>query len=182
MNGEFDLVIAWGFLHRITDVFALVHSLREKTSALSLEWRTPLLPLGSRLSLSYHSPYGDSLDPANLGAIADDAERWAAMGAKSMNTGFWEPTPGAMKIICGRWGYGHSTLLGYGDDLHSGSRAIISGWFRHLAGKLTGRERLNQLPIGRVHMMFERSPGSIEIAAPVYPDWDLALKRALGEK
>lgn len=178
--GHFDLVVAWGFLHRVTDLFSMLETFAPVTKAFSLEWRTPVLPLMSRFSLAYHSPAGEMLDPMNLkpprtrNGKADDEER--VLEKIEGDTGFWEPTPGAVRILLGRAGFPHARLLGYGEHLRSEGRTIVRHWGGHLIRKLTGRCR-HQLPLARVHMLFERNPGFIEMKDPLgdeirLPEWE----------
>jgi SAM-dependent methyltransferase len=63
--GHFDVALAWGFLHRIADPFSFFDTISGYCDLVSLEWRTPMLPLMSRLSLAYHST-SPSIDATNI--------------------------------------------------------------------------------------------------------------------
>lgn len=186
--GNFDLIVAWGFLHRITDVFSLLQTLGPVAEALSLEWRTPIFPLMSRISLAYHSPAGDALDQMNIRPIHDSSsqEPLAASvpqeGKIEGDTGFWEPTPGAVRMMCRRVGFKHARLLGYGEGLHSEAREMVRNWGYHLLKVVSGGTT-HQIPVARVHMIFEKSPGWINMKDPYsqevhLPAWDQAIEQA----
>jgi SAM-dependent methyltransferase len=183
---RFDLVIAWGFLHRIGDIFALLYSLAPIADAISLEWRTPIVPLLSSLSIAYHPPGSGPLDPMNVrGATnpdpANDADKIEG------NTAFWEPTPGAVKVMTRRLGFGHARLIGYGERLESERKTVARHWTRHLQRANEGEERLDRLPRERVHMLFEKTQGQITIkdfstVEERLPLWDVALHKALARQ
>ena len=177
---RFDLVVAWGLLHRVSDVFSLLQSVGPVAEALSLEWRTPVLPFMSRLSLAYHPPVGEALDPMNLesrdgkGSISDSDKIEG-------HTGFWEPTPGAVRTICRRLGFRHARLFGYGEDLKSETRTVVRSWAGQAARAVTRRAIIHQVPLSRVHMLFEREPGGIDLCDPFgadlrLPDWEQAVR------
>lgn len=182
--GDFDLIVAWGFLHRVTDIFSLLENLGPLTPALSLEWRTPVFPLMSRVSLAYHSPAGEILDPMNLRPLVRNGAgegQAAAQGHKiEGDTGFWEPTPAAIRLLCRRLGFKHARLLGYGETLCSESRVVARHWGGHLIKWFAGKAN-HQLPLARVHMIFEKVSGSIEIKEPYssevrLPEWDYGVR------
>ena len=177
--GKFDLAIAWGFLHRIGDIYSLLYSLEPITNAISLEWRTPVLPLMSEMSLAYHPQSSQELDPMNTGR--SQVEGGAAADDEKIegNASFWEPTPGAVKTIMRRLGYTHATLLGYEDDLVPES-TIMRRWHDHEAAVKAGKRKPTTLPQARVHMLFEKVPNSIRLVSPEearrrLPAWDQAL-------
>lgn len=181
--GKFDLVVAWGFLHRVTDIFSVLEAVGPITNAFSLEWRTPVFPLMSRFSLAYHSPAGTALDPMNLGPVRAEIEGADPSAPRPIkiegDTGFWEPTPGAVRIMCRRVGFGHARLLGYGESLSSEGETVLRHWGGHLLKTFAGRA-IHQVPLARVHMVFEKVPGSIKIRDPYghdlhLPDWDQGL-------
>jgi SAM-dependent methyltransferase len=185
--GKFDLAIAWGFLHRIGDIFSLLYTLEPLADALSLEWRTPVFPMMSSLSLAYHPPGRRALDPMNVNSVADalGAGKRIADGEKiEGDTAFWEPTPGAIKAIAGRLGYTSQTLIGYGENLMSEAEAIARGWNSHMEKVAAGKASIERLPRQRVHMLFERKPGSITLknlkhGAQRIPEWDHAMMESL---
>jgi SAM-dependent methyltransferase len=184
--GRFDLVLAWGLLHRVSDVFSLLYTLERLSGAWSLEWRTPVLPFMSSLSLAYHAPVGDALDPMNVpGRGGDGSELGAATERKKIEgaTGFWDPTPGAVTAIARRLGYGHATVLGYDDPFVSETAIVEQSWTRHLKKLKSGKRSLYELPSTRVHMIFEKSRDSIRIrdlsgGEVRLPEWDLAIQEA----
>ncbi len=181
---RFDLVVAWGLLHRVADVFSFLQSVGPVADAFSLEWRTPVLPFMSRLSLAYHSPIGDALDPMNLEFRKNGGEGGERAIADSEKiegyTGFWEPTPGAVRTICRRLGFHHIRLLGYGENLKSEFRTVARAWTGQAIRKLAGKA-VHQIPLARVHMVFEKEPGMIELRDPFgsdvkLPEWEQAAR------
>lgn len=185
--GKFDLIMAWGFLHRISDIFSFLYSIEPLADALSLEWRTPVVPMMSRLSVAYHYPEAPALDPMNVSSAVSEAkveDRQKIEGS----TGFWEPTPGAVAAIVRRLGYVHSRLLGYDEDMVSEERIMARVWARHLAETQAGAVPFERLPTGRLHMLFEKRAGSILTDEPLdsahvpLPKWDTALLRAVARK
>lgn len=179
--GRFDLAIAWGFIHRIADMFDLLYKLEAIADNISLEWRTPVVPLMSDLSIAYHPTGHRALDPLNLKKPeADGSVNVADKEKIEGDTAFWEPTPGAVKAIMQRLGFAHSQILGFGEELES-EDSIMRIWNRHLKRVNAGKERLDKLPRGRVHMLFQREPGAIvfkDMASGLsrVPSWDEAMR------
>jgi len=185
---RFNLVVAWGFLHRIADIFSFLQALEPMADALSLEWRTPVLPFMYKLSAAYHSTVGDALDPMNLeptraGVVAQGQYPRVVSDNNKIegSTGFWDPTPGAVRTVCGRLGYKHARLLGYGENLQPQGITIMRCWGRWVFEWIRLRKPRYQIPIGRVHMVLEKRPGSITINDPMgsdvrLPVWDHAIR------
>jgi SAM-dependent methyltransferase len=183
-GGKFDLAIAWGFLHRVTDIFSLLYSVEPLADALSFEWRTPVLPMMSTLSVAYHPSGGKALDPMNTTNGTDGRATVADKEKIEGQTAFWEPTPGAVAAIARRLGYVHGTLLGYGDDFDTESETIAQCWQKQMSAINAGKARMDKLPQARVHMLFEKKKGSISIkglGSGEYriPQWDQAMLKAL---
>jgi hypothetical protein len=183
--GIFDLVTAWGFLHRIGDIFSFLYAIAPLTNALSLEWRTPVIPLMSTLSIAYHPPGKRELDPMNVRLMGetDSASDKQKVEGK---TAFWEPTPGAIKVIMRRLGFGFERLVGYGERLDSEKKALSYNWSRHIKRVIAGRGHLSELPRERVHMIFEKKRGSVSLldlreAPQRLPPWDVAMHRSFTE-
>jgi ubiquinone/menaquinone biosynthesis C-methylase UbiE len=178
--GKFDLIIAWGFLHRVSDIFSLLYSLEPLADAISLEWRTPIIPLMGTASFAYHNPDAKRLDPMNISSGHEEkpVEDFEKIEGKA---GFWEPTAGAVKAIMRRLGFKDARLLGYGESLVSEDDAMHL-WYRHLRSTAAGTESLDRVPRSRVHMLFEKRPGSILLrpfkdAEALLPAWDVAWRR-----
>jgi SAM-dependent methyltransferase len=178
--GKFDLIIAWGFLHRVSDVFSLLYSLEPLADAISLEWRTPIIPLMGTASFAYHNPDTERLDPMNISSGHEEkpVEDFEKIEGKA---GFWEPTAGAVKAIMRRLGFTDSRLLGYGENLVSEEDAMHL-WYKHLRNTAAGKGSLDRVPRSRVHMLFEKRPGSIVLrpfkdAEAELPAWDVAWRR-----
>lgn len=187
---KIDLVIAWGFLHRVSDIFTLLQQLSSITDALSLEWRTPVIPFMSKLRLAYHTVEAKSLSAKNfLGPLHTDASeslhgKHADPDSYSGQTSFWEPTPGAVAAMCRWFGYEHTRIIGYGDKFDSETPTVLRKWAKHVEARVKGRRRPEQLPLARVHMVVEKSLGLIRVGNPLaetteFPEWDLALLEAL---
>jgi SAM-dependent methyltransferase len=186
--GQFDLAIAWGFLHRIGDIFALFYALEPIARAISLEWRTPVIPMMSSLSMAFHPPSRRPLDPMNTGrkADADDAGEITDADKVEGDSAFWEPTPGAVKAILRRLGYEHQKVLGYDENLVS-ENTILRRWHDHLNKVNSGARKLDDIPRARVHMLFEKEAGSIQlaernVAEARIPEWDQALHKSLAKE
>ena len=184
-------MVAWGFLHRISDIFSFLYTIEPLAKALSLEWRTPIVPMLSRLSVAYHYPKAPALDPMNLarpGAADPEAEAEGDRRKIEGSSGFWEPTPGAVTAIVRRLGYGHARLLGYDEDLVPESTILERVWARHLSEVEAGKAELEHLPRGRLHMLFEKAQGSIGVEEPLesgrvpLPKWDVGLQKALARR
>jgi SAM-dependent methyltransferase len=186
--GSFDLVVAWGFLHRITDIFSLLYSIEPLAKSLSLEWRTPVLPMMSRLSVAYHYPAAPFLDPMNIARHGGESE--AAGNDKRKiegDSGFWEPTPGAVAAITSRLGFAHARLLGYDEDLVPEEVILDRVWTRHLSDVAAGKALLEHLPRGRLHMLFEKERDAIKVdelklgRVPL-PKWDVGLQKSVARR
>lgn len=186
--GSFDLVVAWGFLHRITDIFSLLYSIEPLARSLSLEWRTPVLPMMSRLSVAYHYPAAKALDPMNIARHGGEPEPAGDDKRKiEGDSGFWEPTPGAVAAITRRLGFTHARLLGYDEDLVSEEAILERVWARHLSEVAAGKALFEHLPRGRLHMLFEKEAGAIgvdklELGQVALPKWDVGLQKSLARR
>ena len=164
--GTFDLVVAWGFLHRIPDVFSVVRRLAEVAGAFSFEWMTPVFPFMGRASVALHR---SRARPAR-----------AAGQPRAGKSLFWCPTPYAVTTIVRECGFGHTRVLGYDDVLWPEWNLVL--W--HLARKLV---RPSAATYARVHMIAERVPGSIRFKHPDLrdarlPPWDTAGRDYLRRK
>lgn len=170
--GSFDLVVAWGFLHRIPDLFSALYGLARITDAFSLEWMTPVFPSMRRASLAWHRTETDALDTTNLlpaGSLSAEEMTGRKPGGTSV---FWCPTPFAVQSILRKYGFREARVLGYNEGLWAERYLIL--W--HLARKLY---RPSSVSYARVQMIAERSPGSLRFTrenlrdAPL-PEWDVA--------
>jgi 2-polyprenyl-3-methyl-5-hydroxy-6-metoxy-1,4-benzoquinol methylase len=170
--GAFDLVVAWGFLHRISDLISTLYSLASITNALSFEWATPVFPRMRRASLAYHRTDVDALDITNLvpvGKLSAEEMIGKRIGGES---GFWFPTPFAVESIMRKFGYGSARILGYNEHLVSQRRLLL--W--HLSRAVA---RPSKVTYARVHMIVERTPGLISFKYKDFrnaqvPEWDVA--------
>lgn len=171
--GTFDLVVAWGFLHRIPDVFSALYNLAHIAGAFSFEWMTPVFPFMSRASVAYHRTETDVLTTANLiPAGTHSPEQIVGAQSQGGKSLFWCPTPYAVKTIVRECGFEHTKVLGYNEGLWPERNLIL--W--HLARKLL---RPSTVTYARVHMTAERSPGSIrykhaDLRDAQLPEWDAA--------
>lgn len=172
----FDVVIAWGLLHRVSDIFGLLASVSAVTSVLSLEWRTPIIPLMESASIAYHPAGSNPLDPMNLAFettlpnLSDDAKIEGP-------SGFWEPTLGAVKQIMRRLGFSNSCVVGYDEDFARVGRTYLRGARRLLWER--------QMPMGRVHMIFCKDDNAMDqIITPIQdteiPKWDEEMAQNIG--
>jgi hypothetical protein len=170
--GSFDLVVAWGFFHRVPDVFSLLYNLSTFTSAFSFEWMTPVFPFMQYASVAYHPTDVHALDPTNLipvGGLSAEEMSTKKVGGKS---GYWFPTPFAIESILRKCGYQSARVLGYDEQLVSQRRAVL----RQLSRVLTHRSFVTY---SRVHMIAERHKGAITFKHRDFrdaglPEWDVA--------
>lgn len=169
-----NLAIAWGLIHRVADVFSLLGNLASISEVISLEWRTPIGPSIESASFAVHSTKGDALDPMNLTLAR--STRFLTEEKIEGQTGFWEPTPAAVKAILSRMGFPHARVVGYGEALSPLSVACMRTAFASAV-------RRKPLRNGRVHMLFARHASGLEYLRPTepasVPDWDEAMRQRL---
>jgi ubiquinone/menaquinone biosynthesis C-methylase UbiE len=176
--GSFDLVVAWGFLHRISDIFSALYNLAQITDAFSLEWMTPIFPFMRRASVAYHRTDVDELDTTNLVAAGQLSAEEAAGKKIGGKSGFWFPTPFAVESILRKFGFEEAHVLGYNEGLWAERRMVL--W--HLAQKAMHPSTVSY---ARVHMLVQRSSGSIkfkykDLNDAQLPEWDVAGRNYLG--
>lgn len=177
--GTFDLIIAWGFLHRIPDIFTPLYNLSAMTNAFSLEWMTPVFPFMRRASAAYHRNDVDVLDQTNLvppGHFTADELSSRKLGGRS---GYWCPTPYAVESILRKCGFGSARVLGYGEKLWPERVYIV----RHVVQRIARR---SPDTYARVHMLVERVAGSVtfktsNFADARFPAWDIAGRTYAGQ-
>jgi len=177
---SYDLVVAWGFLHRIADIFSFLDLIGSRAKAISLEWRTPVFPFMSRAAWAYHAPAPFGLDRSNVGPIsaAETGEKVEGGG------GFFEPTPFLVKRILDQYGFTKMSLIGYEEGLSSQmwtvSLALARAPFSILKNLgMRSEIRGTMVPRRRVHALFQKPESEISLApraAWKLPDWDEAIK------
>jgi hypothetical protein len=142
----------------------------------------------SRLSVAYHYPAAPFLDPMNIARHGGESE--AAGNDKRKiegDSGFWEPTPGAVAAITSRLGFVHARLLGYDEDLVPEEVILDRVWTRHLSDVAAGKALLEHLPRGRLHMLFEKERDAIKVdelklgRVPL-PKWDVGLQKSVARR
>lgn len=175
--GKFDLIVAWGLLHRISDPIGFLYDIADMGCCLSLEWRTPILPGSQFISLAYHNPLSNYLDPSNLRQTIHSKEKAKKIEAAS---GFWEPSIGATKAILRRCGFTGYNLLGFGDDFNSEIKQTFLSWASFFKQSIKRQTKSYQLPIARVHVLFWKEGkqimlGDLGKARSNLPQWDLAI-------
>lgn len=185
--GTFDIVVAWGLLHRVADPISALGLLCSLSGCLSLEWRTPLIPFAGRISMAYHNPVAEKLDPMNIarGGNLEPLEPLEPLDAAGENkiessSGFWEPTIGAVRAIVCRHGINNWLTVGYGDRFSSGFPTGLRKWGTQAWRYACRRKITHQVPVGRVHAMAWRSGSAVGLsdpgtAASRIPSWDLAM-------
>ena len=57
-SNKYDLSVAYGFLHRISDPINFILDMGRISDSVALEWRAPALLPGGRLGLGVHNPFG----------------------------------------------------------------------------------------------------------------------------
>jgi len=184
--GRFDLVVAWGFLHRVSDPISALSLICSLSDCLSLEWRTPIVPFAKSISIAYHNPVAEKLDPMNIEESADSAVTGTDDENKiESSSGFWEPTIGAVRAIVRRNGFYDYKIFGYGDRFTSGSVTAFSKWGSHLYRLIARRDISHQIPVGRLHAMFFKKGKAVSVSKPSQaiskiPAWDLAMIEKCG--
>ena len=170
--GSFDLVTAWGLLHRISDVFSLFEILAQLAPRVSLEWRTPIFPGMSRVSFAHH-PKTPHLDPSNLRLQSSDRKL-------ESSAAFWEPSVAAVASIGRSLGFDGCTVLGYGEDLHP-ARVQIFRSLGSQARTAVKKRTAPAFPTARVHAgLFQAGD---DFFSRVHPDptrvpaWDTLMAR-----
>ncbi len=173
--GHFDLVVAWGLLHRISDPFQFFWLASRLSDALSIEFRTPVIPFMDKLSISYHSIDAD-MDLMNIerDGVPESAKR-------ENSTGFWECTPGAVCSMAKKFGYKRFQTIGYRDNFRSGFTDGSVLCLKHVAKLILRTKGRTQLPLTRVHMLLQKKDGCITFAPPMskeinLPSWDTSVR------
>jgi hypothetical protein len=174
--GRFDLVVAWGFLHRIPDIFTFLFQLSRITDAFSLEWMTPVFPLMRHASVAYHRNDVDTLDTSNLVAPSQLLSEGRKVGGASV---YWCPTPFAVQSILRKCGFAHGRVLGYGEEFRSQWPYALKQVLRRIGGK--GSDTF-----ARVHMISEKRQGHLRFKCALrdadLPQWDAAGNSYLAKK
>lgn len=169
--GAFDLVTAWGLLHRVADTFALFETLSVLAPRVSLEWRAPILPGLGRIPLAHH-PNTSVLDPSNL-RLSGSAQKVEAL------SGFWEPSVGAVRSIGAAFGYGRCEVLGYGERLTAFSSQMARS-VGHQVRDVFRERRVPRFPMARVHVGMTRDHDDsffqrLDLSNAVVPPWDTRM-------
>lgn len=180
--GRFDLVVAWGFLHRITDPFELLYRLSNLTDTISLEWRTPVFPNMGELSVATHPSRGSRLDPMNTGSFISPDEKAEAKKVEGA-TAFWEMTPGAVKTILRRLGFQVFIILGYGEKF-SPEAKVVAKHFNQDGFYKTKKSGGDSIRRERVHMVASRDTSIKWINNDFHrqfsiPDWDFGARASI---
>lgn len=174
--GMFDLVLMWGFLHRIPDLFSPLYHLAEITEAFSLEWTTPVFPFMGRASLAAHRTEVDEIDTSNLLPPGELTPEEITDRKIAGNSGYWFPAPGVVKEILRKCGHSSARILGYDEDLCSERQLLLRRLGQHILRRPRNR-------YARVHMIAERSPGAVtfnqDLSEAMPPIWDVAARNYL---
>ncbi len=156
----FDLVIAWGFLHRVPDPFNALVALGSIGQAMSLEWDALAVPFASRLSLASH-PTGGEFEWKNIAGMSRDEVAENLKGKQVDRASFWHLSPGAVEAIVRRLGFASFVR----HDRHAGQRRErMTGMLRRTASSALGRTPTDSERgwfRKRVIMLCERRPGTV---------------------
>ena len=186
--GCFDLVIAYGLMHRVSDPFSLFDLFSRLGKTILVEWRTPVLSGMEELSLAYHS-VNRYIDEANVKQITgfkpSEIDKYGEYG-------FWDMTPGAVKNLAARNDFIYSKILGYheywGDDLininlltRKGLRVRLKELINMETNLPFGKEQFKRI---RCSMLLAQSqellnnflPQDGKVLTP--PNWDWQLRQA----
>ena len=157
--GDFDVVVCWGVLHRVSDHVALLHLLARLAPVMCLEWHAPVFPFASQLRLGYF-PRSKSLDHANL--LGDASEKEQA------DSKFWCPSIGAVEEILAPASFTNKYIIGIGEHL----RGTFFGTVRACLGalkRLISDKTLLKVPVARVYVTYTKEDARLEF--DVFPEW-----------
>lgn len=168
--GTFDVVTAWGFLHRITDIFSFFELISHLTTRVSLEWRTLVIPGMQRLRLAHH-PVTPILDPTNL-RLGMNKEKIEGLSA------FWEPTMAAVASVGHSFGFTKSKSLGYGKHFWSANKQVIHS-LREMVTQSIRHMAHPTIPTARIHALLTESDDTlfdnVVLDNSHLPSWDTTL-------
>lgn len=176
---QFDVVFAWGFLHRVADPFNALNALAAKADSVVLEWEGPLLPFLMQMSMAIHSGGGRlEWQGADNVSIEDIDENSA--GRQSDRVGFWNMTPGAVRTMIGRFGLREAYC-----SYESASLAYCFHILRTMSrNRISPKKYQSWLKLIRIHGLYERGQRSILKPNTVYGEplpaasWDASLSRS----
>jgi predicted RNA methylase len=185
---EFDLVVMWGFLHRIPDVFTVLSGLATRTKAFSLEWQTVIFPHMQDRAIAVY-PKSQTPEPGNLFSLHQTMINSGAKDYRILQNHFWSPTPAAVESILSDLGFPHSQVVGYGDDLATQQKALDRKF--RADGSLqspNSQPRLYppDMAPARVHMLSMQVPSSVRfgrnsISSKDVPAWDVDMRKTFGK-
>jgi SAM-dependent methyltransferase len=165
--GSFDLVTAWGLLHRISDVFGLLEIVAALAPRVSLEWRAPIFPGLSRVAFAHH-PSTPDLDPTNLRLQSSEQKL-------ESSSGFWEPSVGAISSIGRAFGFDQLRVLGYGEAMSSAPMQNVRSLARQALNTVR-RGKRPQFPVARVHAGLSQAGDQffdgVKLDPARIPKWD----------
>ena len=152
---KFDLIIAWGLLHRIPDPFNAIIHLGSKCDAISFEWRAPIILYPSNFSAALHVPKGN-FEWKNL---YNEYEVTPIISSHEIAE-FWRITPGYVKALLKRVGFKNfktNTI-----KREAGSLKFLYNSFRFIAGYIIHKNKVfSWEPSMRIHLLAERKSEKI---------------------
>lgn len=131
--GYFDLVTAFGVIHRVSDVFGFFRLVSGLGDRFFTEWRCPVFPGMRSISLALHSEE-QFIDEANIGTVAKGS-KITTYGSY----GFWDMSPRAVEVALRREGFEKSSLLGlarYNDNELSSVNEAVRNQMKHFLRSL----------------------------------------------
>ena len=145
---QVDLVIAWGFLHRVADPFNALIIMGSLCNSISLEWRAPAMLFPPGLSGAVHNPKG-KFEWKNIDA--DFATRLRNQDLAE----FWRMNTGAVFAILKRYGfnvYDLNTIKKEANIL-----GVTFNWIKFLLNICVKRKKIiGWKPSRRIHMLAEK--------------------------
>lgn len=159
-----DLIVAWGFLHRIPDPFTALSLMASRCDSISLEWRMPamLFPPGFGAATRGRSEVGERLAAAGTAPATDN---WAAETPLSAAAEYWRLNVGA--VISMLQPFGFSRFSTYTIRNETTWRNVIVSWTKLLAHHLVRRNSLLYWgPSRRIHLLAEKRPVILSAARP----------------
>ena len=147
----YDLIVAWGFLHRVTDPFTFIYDAARTADALSLEFLGLNVAMEMGLNIAQHPDNQDKkFDATNLTRVDSESFR------KEFNQElpFWNLSPSLVKTIGERVGFRYCSLLGFGEDLEQAPSPEATK-DSIVKGLKAGRGVV--FPTARVHMVLAKA-------------------------
>ena len=169
---HFDLIIAWGFLHRVPDPFNALTIISSKCDTISLEWRAPAMLFPRSFSVALHLPTGNfEWKNLNQKAIKGNKDSLNLKGEELAE--FFRVSPGYVESILNRQGFGFYNYNKIKNEINflNLSKSWIKFWLTLF--KIQNKP-FSWSPSCRIHLLAERNQGSLSFNSARLKDQNLA--------